>query len=204
MLVQRQTVGFGLSLLAILTIFGAATASISNAQSTNGWRAFGHEEIRFSKKVPGGRTFTLGFRNAEKVDAPHVKGVIVSVYRPNRVHERRLVPLSDVPEFSVQPRFFDDIIDVIEDIKDFFNLDKIMDVIDSIKGLGNAVKDAIKAVVSAFKEFSALISEALGNDTKAKAVARYARAVRYANNHFSNATVAKRMSGRDEKGYQHT
>ncbi|MDP1562142.1 MAG: hypothetical protein Q8M16_12245 [Pirellulaceae bacterium] len=207
-----------LALVATLVVVGLFSPSVSAIEveracvegaidPTDGWRAVGPAEKRFGRHVPDGRYFEVGTRAAERI-SDGAKGVIISVYRPNRPPHRVIVAEADAPEFS-QPAvqlhrgffhrgWWSDLTDWIKEAAAWAKRSGgyIRRITDELKNVWDSAKEivaSVKIILETFDEASGAIAEALDAETDARSVQRYAEAIHIENSTNGDARVADRM-----------
>lgn len=183
------------------------SSGFHGAEPTNGWRAVGPPERRFGKHVPDGRYFEIGVRGCERI-SDRARGVILSVYRPNRPPHRVVVAESDLPEFSADAitlnrsfylrGWWSDLTDWIKDAagwaKDAAGF--IKDIAKELKDVWDAAAEiiaSVKMILEMFDDASGKIAENLQADTDARSVHRYAESIHIENVSNGNATVPDRI-----------
>lgn len=166
-----------------------AVSSVCFAEPTSGWRAIGPSERTFSARTVDGRIFTFGVRDCVRTNNANETGVVLSVYRPDRSVVRTCIAATDLPEFSdtallgyktLHLKGWGDFVGWIQSVADWARqAGRVINrIVSAIRNVSEATLRLIKAILTAFDEFSGRVATELEALAGAAAAGDYALKVR--------------------------
>lgn len=179
-----------------------AMTGVCSGEPTSGWRAVGAAERTFIARTVDGRMFTIGVRDCVRANNANETGVVLSVYRPDRSVIRTCVAAKDLPEFSenafvgyktLHLKGWGSLTGWIQSVADWARdaVSTINRIVSSIRNVSEATIKLIRAILSAFDEFSGRLATELEALAGAAAAGEYAIKVR--DSTLAGGTLADRV-----------
>lgn len=172
--------------------FGLLKSSLVKAgEDPSKYRVVGN---RYSTqaRASDGRVFTFVAAECQNIRTGQVDAIIVSVERPNRPPERRVILKKNVPEFTndLACRGYNksligdfvggikDVADAVQQVVSFLSGDYVKSVINALIGVAEAIKTLIAKILALYGVLSGNMAQEMGDAGGAQTVARHALNIR--------------------------